>query len=400
MIQDARTRSKVLGNIDAIFVGGDIAFAGKTEEYASALVWLHELADACGCKRARIYVIPGNHDIDRNLISSDISVQNAQQAVIGAVDKEWALNRQLMHAETGPALLRPLAAYNEFAAPFSCAVFAPERVFWHADLPFDGVTLRVYGLNSTLLSGARSPNGENDIERDLYLGAQQTVLDPVDNVVNLVMCHHPPDWLFDGDRVADDINGRGAIHLFGHKHRQRIVRDPRYVTFFAGAVNPDRQERDWKPGYNIIELSIETSDIGQLQLSVAAHLLEWQSSPEGFRPIIDDDCDIHHAKVRLRNINPEAPQKVASDCVVTIDVAVLSDGTETAMADERTRSIVLRFWNLDMSDRREISRTLKLIEPGENTLPPAERFGRALIRAGERGMLESLSNEIEKREKH
>jgi hypothetical protein len=85
---------------------------------------------------------------------------------------------------------------------------------------------------------------------------------------------------------------------------------------------------------------------------------------------------------------------------VTIDVAVLSDGTETAMADERTRSIVLRFWNLDMSDRREISRTLKLIEPGENTLPPAERFGRALIRAGERGMLESLSNEIEKREKH
>src|SRR5258707_1457911 len=39
-------------------------------------------------------------------------------------------------SETGPALLAPLSAYNDFAAPFSCQVFTPEKLFWHQGIPF------------------------------------------------------------------------------------------------------------------------------------------------------------------------------------------------------------------------------------------------------------------------
>lgn len=401
LIQDARDRVKVLGPVNAILVGGDIAFAGKLEEYEAALRWLYELADACGCDRTRIFVIPGNHDVDRDVIRKDLSVQNAQRAIVNgksADDKEWQLQRQLQHAETGPALLRPIAAYNEFALRFSGAIFAPERMFWKSDLPLgDGVTLRIYGLNSTILSGWRTPEGENDLEKDLYVEPQQTALDPVDDVVNLVMCHHPPDWLIDGDRVADDVNGRCSIHLFGHKHRQRIVRDPKYVTFYAGAVNPERQAKDWRPGYNIIDLSLGKNKAGQPQLDVAAHLLEWQTSPEGFKPIRDDDCDIHYANVRLRNVSLR-PQVAAAALAAPV-ADQLPDGMEAVMSEDRARSIVLRFWNLDMSDRRAISRKLKLIESDEANLPLAERFGRALLRAGERRQLEELDREIAKREK-
>src|ERR1700680_4435131 len=119
LMQDARQRVKKLGPIDAILVGGDIAFAGKPEEYQAALKWLYELADACGCDHSRIFVIAGNHDVDRDVIRNDMSVQNAQRAIVGADDKEWQLQRQLQHAETGPALLRPIAAYNDFALGFS-----------------------------------------------------------------------------------------------------------------------------------------------------------------------------------------------------------------------------------------------------------------------------------------
>lgn len=253
LLQHAREQRSKLGPIDAILVGGDIAFAGKPEEYKVARAWLYELAVACGCKHERIYVIPGNHDIDRDIIRGSLFVQNAQQAIIRADNKESELNRQLNHKDTGPELLKPLAGYNDFAASFSCQVFAPEQVLWHSDLPLAGsVKLRIYGLTSTILSGARAPTKGDDERRDLYLGPHQTVLDPIDNVVNLVMCHHPPDWLSDGDRALDDINGRAAIHLFGHKHRQRIVRDSDYVTFSAGAVNPDRQEKDWRPSADLV----------------------------------------------------------------------------------------------------------------------------------------------------
>jgi predicted phosphodiesterase len=402
LFQDARehARADKLGPIDAILVGGDIAYAGKPEEYAEALKWLYELADACGCKRERIYVIPGNHDIDRQIIIDDLSVQNAQQAIIRATDKERELVRQLRHKDTGPALLAPLTTYNDFSGRFLGEVFAPEKLFWHADMPFaDGVQLRIYGLTSTILSGAGAPSGRNDEPRDLYLSPLQTVLDPVDNVVNLVMCHHPPDWLMDGDKAADDIKGRASIHLFGHKHRQRIDRDRSYVTFFAGAVNPDRQEKDWRPGYNIIRLTLGQDTRGIAQLEVEAHLLEWQTSPEMFKPILDDDHErssVHRAVVRLRNIRLPAPTAVAH---ATATVAMQRVDAEAAMGEERARNIVLRFWDLTMSDRREISQKLKLLEPDEMNLPQAERYGRALLRAGQRNLLDELTGEIEKREK-
>ena len=400
LIQDARERAGKLGPIDAILVGGDIAFAGRPEEYAEALKWLHELAGACGCKRGRIYVIPGNHDIDRQIIIDNLAVQNAQQAIIRATDKESELVRQLRHKETGPALLAPLSAYNDFAAPLWCEVFAPEKLFWHADLPLaHGVQLCIYGLTSTILSGAGAPKNADDHPRDLYLSPQQTVLNPVDNVVNLVMCHHPPDWLMDEDKAADDINGRASIHLFGHKHRQRIHRDRSYVTFYAGAVNPARQERDWKPGYNIIRLLLGRDAKENPQLEVEAHLLEWQTSPEMFKPILDDDydrSDVHRAEVRLRNIYPSTPVAVAHPIS---PVAVQQIDAEVAMGEERARNIVLRFWNLTMSDRREISQKLNLLEPNEMNLPQAERYGRALLRAGQRHLLDDLAGEIEKREK-
>src|SRR5262249_18035579 len=146
---------------------------------------LYELADACRCKRERIYVIPGNHDVDRDIILGSLSVQNAQQAIVHASNKESELLRQLNHEDTGPALLKPLAAYNDFPSRFSGAVFAPDRLFWKADLFLvPGVALRIYGLTSTILSGAGAPKEKNDEPGDLYIGPHQMVIDPADNVVN------------------------------------------------------------------------------------------------------------------------------------------------------------------------------------------------------------------------
>jgi hypothetical protein len=118
-----------------------------------------------------------------------------------------------------------------------------------------------------------------------------------------------------------------------------------------------------------------------------------------FKPILDDDyekSDVHRAKVRLRNIRPAAPTAVAH---TTVTVAVQPVISEAAMGEERARNIVLRFWGLTMSDRREISQKLNLLEPDEMNLPQAERYGRALLRAGQRSLLDELAREIEKREK-
>lgn len=52
LLMDASQRSQSLGVVDAILVGGDIAFKGHTEEYDVAIEWLYCLADQCHCARA------------------------------------------------------------------------------------------------------------------------------------------------------------------------------------------------------------------------------------------------------------------------------------------------------------------------------------------------------------
>lgn len=50
MIQGARARTDTLGKIDAILLGGDIAYRADPIEYVAASRWISELAQACAAR--------------------------------------------------------------------------------------------------------------------------------------------------------------------------------------------------------------------------------------------------------------------------------------------------------------------------------------------------------------
>lgn len=52
---------------DFIFVTGDVAYSGKPDEYVVVGDFLDELLDAAALTRRRLYVLPGNHDVDRTV---------------------------------------------------------------------------------------------------------------------------------------------------------------------------------------------------------------------------------------------------------------------------------------------------------------------------------------------
>lgn len=405
LVQDSRDLNQRLGPVDAILVGGDIAFRGAPEEYTAALAWLRELSDACGCPLERVFVVPGNHDVDRHVITGSASVRNVHAAISGAARKEKELHDQFADVEAGRSLLAPIEAYNAFAARFNCQIYAPDKLFWNQDLHLDDCTiLRVYGLTSTLLSGAR---GEDDTPQSLYLSPLQTVLNPADGIVNLVMCHHPPDWFMDRDDIEDALSGRAAIQLFGHRHRSRLHRDPSFMRFSTGAVNPDRHELGWEPGYNLIHLSTSQKD-GERFVDIEAHVRVWQTNPDMFRArMASANDDVFRHQLRINGVVPPRAARVAPAIVQPVPAqgtaapqdAAAPEVAETTMSDERTRNLVLRFWDLAASERREIAVELGLLENEEIRLPEAERYGRALGRAGTRGLLDRVADEIEKREK-
>ena len=51
---------------DFVLVTGDIAFSGKSDEYALAASFFDAVQTASGVSRERIFCVVGNHDIDRD----------------------------------------------------------------------------------------------------------------------------------------------------------------------------------------------------------------------------------------------------------------------------------------------------------------------------------------------
>lgn len=402
--------------VGAILVGGDIAYKSHPDEYTAARDWLLKLAEQCGCPRERIYVVPGNHDVNRKVCGDSMAVSNAQEAVVaasgGEAIRERALRNQLRDPDTGRALFQPLAAYNEFAAAFGCNVF-PNQPFWKDTIDLGaGMQLRLFGLTSTLLSGL----GDRDNEPGhLYLSPLQTVLNHEDNVVNLVLCHHPPVWFLDRPEVEDQLNSRAMLQFFGHEHRQRCLRDPAFMRFMAGAVNPDKMEPDWRPGYNLVDLAVDGrgDDRG---LQIRALVRQHQAVPEMFIPqMAGPNLPVWTHRIACRERVAFAPArdkpvaepphlhtKVANAAHdAAIEVAIEAEKTEATMSAPSTKRLVFRFWSLTIGERRNITLKLGLLKQEDfaSPEPDHERYTRALREAASRGLLVDLASEIEAVEK-
>jgi predicted phosphodiesterase len=385
-----------LGKVDTILIGGDVAFAGDPREYGEAKKWFARLRTVSGCDNGPMLVVPGNHDVDRSAVGKAMSTRNVHKAIAEEKDewREGTLRAQLADPQAGAALLHGHAAYNDFAAPLQCQIY-PEKIYWKQDLDLTPeVKLRIHGLTSTLLSGR---DGKDDPKPSLYVSPLQTALDPVANVVNMVMCHHPFDWLMDGDDVENALDRRATFQLFGHKHKQRVHREADFVRWGAGAVNPSRSEKQYEPGYNLVRIDLVGAG-SERHLAIETHQFAYQSNPEGFRAIVTSSGDdVFRHKI------PFPEDIVASTGTKTLHVQSEPPGDasadpEAAMGAEANRNIVGRFWDLDSSDRRKIALELELISREEIALPEPERYGKALIRAKERELLDRLDGMISARE--
>ena len=241
-----------LGDVDAILVTGDIAFKGIKEEFAAATIWLEQLADAVGCNKRRIYVVPGNHDVDRGQFDKVEGARDAVAVIANANRNEERENKLVAQLrDRDPRLFAAITDFNQFAAKYDCQCY-PGRLRWSTTLRIDHRTIvRLHGLNSTLISGIKG----TDHKGTLFMGAPQLNVSRAPGTVNLVMAHHPPEWISDQDDIETRLLGAPNIVLFGHRHVQKIRRDmggP--IVLFAGSVNPDRRESGWEPAYNFLEL--------------------------------------------------------------------------------------------------------------------------------------------------
>jgi hypothetical protein len=275
--------------IDAILVTGDIAFSGagrSADEYARAKKWLLEVARVVGLGPERIYVVPGNHDVNRGVDARNRSAGRLLEALRSRAVPKQGIDDALRDPDDRKLLASRMAAFLEFAKEFGPFVSRggepPEQRLHWAEGPLvgrGGLHVRLVGLNTALLSKDDEDFGQ------LRLGNEQLAKAFVEdhaNEVVLVLSHHPlkKGWLADEGHADAMLRHNAHAHLSGHVHGAesedaRAGSGGSFVRVTAGAAHNDQLPPGipQSHGYNYGE--IRRDDAGKIALRVHPRL--WSS---------------------------------------------------------------------------------------------------------------------------
>jgi hypothetical protein len=220
---------------DFVAVSGDIAFSGKPQEYAVAREFFDRLLQATGLPRPRLFVVPGNHDVDRSLVTEETLALASELN-----DSERVNSDQGLRAFR--ACFQEFSAFIQDYLPKPPTFFGVNSFVQQEDMA--GWRVAVLCLNSAWLALGSEQDGER-----LAVGEFQTrqALELAQGAdVRIALLHHPFTRLQAADRKNSEArltHGCDVI-LHGHLYRPDLVRPRIYssgaVLIAAGACHATR----------------------------------------------------------------------------------------------------------------------------------------------------------------
>lgn len=272
LIADAAevTRNLPGGVAHGILVTGDIAQTGKADQYTDAGRWLDKLAKAVGCDLFRIQMVPGNHDLDRSLLSKGGQLMLDAIRVGGAADYESILESESDRA----VLFSRFKDYGKFCEGYDCALDSEGRYATNMLVELaPGRSIRFVRFNSSLLCTGK----ENDENPELMVGARQFTIPRTKGEEIVALVHHPLHWFKDRDEVSQYLRSRARVLISGHEHNPKInvehIEDGTdFMMLAAGATVPTKSNDVYTFTYNLIEFDWDAKANG---LAVNIHPRAW-----------------------------------------------------------------------------------------------------------------------------
>jgi len=266
------------GGLDHILICGDIANKGQENEYEKAEEFLKGVFDHLGCDETstRVYVVPGNHDINRNINKEE---RLALRPTLLDMSKADDFIKDAKHNDTDKIKLiySAFEAFHKFANKHSSLDGIAEGILseyanfndkgFRKEIELgilDNYIIKLHCLNSALLCDEDDVNDPDNIkygEHKLYIPrfAYNPATDSM--FVNISMMHHPHKWFYNERDLIREFDRKFKIQLYGHVHTQSVYqaeegKSP--VRLQLGSLQPGKggDENLYKPVYNILELDI------------------------------------------------------------------------------------------------------------------------------------------------
>jgi len=306
--REAASRARVLGEAwrlnlramysngerpDLVCLTGDVADWGLASEYAKATELVDELMRVLGIERSQVYVVPGNHDVQRTVSTAEWAQMRELLRTDARATSEWLAGGEpprAVEAGVADAVMRRTAAFWQWVErglgrPELLPGRHPHRRLGYHNvaalphrLPFE---VHVIGLDSAWLCGDDHDQGKlwlTEHQRDILLHDEHG---RAWKGFRLALVHHPLEELaqLDSGPSRRGLAGAADLLLHGHQHdpvgNDLVDLDGSALRVLAaGCLYEGTEGSAWKNGCQRIDVVLDNAG---RPLRAEIHFRAWSS---------------------------------------------------------------------------------------------------------------------------
>jgi 3',5'-cyclic AMP phosphodiesterase CpdA len=263
LIEDLKTMEAEHGLLpQLLFFTGDAAFgsvagASLADQYQDVETFLAGVRGAFSqaIPKDNVFLVPGNHDVDRGEVTDDQNLWLDQQTDVKKITqriqegkKDW---RQYMDR---------LATYRQFLETngYDHLLTDPGRLLYAQVREIHGVKIGIGGFNSAWSCGRNGEKSKLWLGGDWQTGTIVNQLKKQQADLKMALIHHPPGWFVEQEdnqlrsRTERDFD----FFLHGHEHQGWVNNINDKLVRIAGAACYEGSGEE--NGYNLVRLNLDT----------------------------------------------------------------------------------------------------------------------------------------------
>lgn len=222
---------------------------------------LDEVSKATGCSEERLFILAGNHEVQRDGFERFLDDHRAWRGMLNGVDEASKLNDLYASAAFDSAVAAKFANFLDLDRYLRAGALSKERRFENAFATVDHIgplNLDLIRFNTAVFS----TGGHKDFDRDEQNLAvpEYAVMDAIKALspgsFRIFMTHHPLNMLTEQSAryLEGEIVKHGNVHLFGHMHdpqpKSMVGLKGKILANQSGALFTSRKE--FYNGYALI----------------------------------------------------------------------------------------------------------------------------------------------------
>lgn len=240
-----------------VIITGDLSRSGKPEEFEYAEKFCNELLRIVKLPRERIYIVPGNHDVDR------AEVRNLHIKSWYLFDSQEHITEILEDSDILPIIMRKFGNFNAFSERVTGRRrFDKTNYFFTEPLIIESenekVQIDLAGLNSCIFAPSAGYD-EKVVLGYTQINRLKTMMTN-DSLVSIAFFHHPFGWHHIVDNACEQfLMDRFDLILTGHCHQETefFLHPPGKAALIGSGTcySPVDERRKY---FNIVDIDTET----------------------------------------------------------------------------------------------------------------------------------------------